>query len=272
MYFKDLTFEVQTAVRDLTKDAEFQRRFGTDETLDKLDSERWDPSKMLAEWMCFRNRPLKIGNFEWKHLTIDDICFLYAIENPIIKSSKTKEVTDLDMAIFCYVTQCPDFNANDISGIAMKAKLWFGSTGIEINDASKAISRLVSLAFEPLDFFPPSPEEQLMGSKEACFDSDWCASMISTTHQMTGLLPEQILKMPVAACGWYFIQYAKQNGTKNIGRKSNAQIIYEMDIRSNELIVERLIEKGVIKEEDRDYYLECLKSPSKRRKGFEIRK
>ena len=245
--------------------------FGTDEKLDKLDAERWDPTKMLAEWLCFRNKPLKVGKYEWKQLTLDDLCFLYAVENPIIKPSKTKEVTDLDIAIFCYVTQYSDFSPDDIGGLAMKAKLWFSSSGIDLNDAYSAINRLVSLAFEPLDFFPPNPEQQLVGEKEVCFDSDWAASMISTTHQMTGLLPEQILKMPVAACGWYFVQYAKQNGTKNIGRKSNAQIIYEMDVRSNELIVERLIEKGVIAEADKDYYLECLKSPSKRKKDFKVR-
>lgn len=77
--------------------------------------------------------------------------------------------------------------------------------------------------------------------------------------------------MPVASCAWYFLQYAKQQGQKGIERKSDAQIITEIDFRINSLITERLLEKGIIKEEDVPYLEQLLRSPSKREKGFKVR-
>lgn len=240
--------------------------------LDELDAERYDPKKFFQEWMCFRDYKLKLGSHEYKQLSLEALCFLWCIQNPIIKSTKTREVNDIDMMIFLYASQCPDFNPQDMNNIVMNAKLWFISTGISIPEATNAVNILVTLAFQPLEMFPPSPEQQLVGEKEIRFDSDWCASMISTVHLASGLLPNEILKMSVAACGWYYIQWCKQQGVKNIGRKSTAEVIYEMDIRCNEMIVDRLIEKDIIKPEERDYYLECLKSPSKRRKDFTVKK
>lgn len=226
----------------------------------------------MQEWLCFKNIPLKIGSREWKHITLDEICFLYAIENPLVKTSCKREITLIDLIIFLYVTQSPDFQQSELRTLTAKSGAWYNSAGMDYDEAVTAVDKILSLAFQPMDFFPPSTSEQLVGKKETAFDSDWCAAMISAVHQMTGLLPEQILKMPVATCGWYFLQFAKQQGTKNLERKSNAEIIYEMDIRCNEMIVQRLIEKGIIKEEERDYYLECLKSPSKRRKDFTVKK
>lgn len=244
---------------------------GTDKELDKLDAERYDPAKFLQEWLCYKNYEVKIGKHSYKQITLDTLCFLWCIENPLVKSSKTREVTDTDIAIFLYVTQCEDANQKELQGLMMKAKLWFASSGIDQIEAENAVSRLVALAFQPLDMFPPNPEQQLVGEKEVRFDADWCSSMITIVHQACGLLPAEIMKMSVAACGWYYVQWSKQQGVKNIGRKSTAEVVFEMDKRCNTLIVERLIEKNIIKPEDKDYYLECMKSPSKRKKDFKVK-
>ena len=50
MYFQNLPKEQQLAIKSLTKDQEFQRRFSTDPVLDKLDEEKFDPSKTFGHY------------------------------------------------------------------------------------------------------------------------------------------------------------------------------------------------------------------------------
>ena len=228
---------------------------------------------MLQE--CFKNGsasktfPLRSGKHKYKHLTLNQLCTLYAIQNPIVKYNRDAKVSEADICIFLFVTQSEDFDIMKLSSVAFDAVAWFEKTGIDINEASEAISKLISLAFQPLDFFPQT-SEKLAGDNNVRFDSDWCASMISTVHQMTGFLPDQILSMPVASCAWYFLQYAKQQGQKGIERKSDAQIIAELDFRINALIAERLCEKRIITKEEIPYVEQLLRSPSKREKNFKL--
>lgn len=91
---------------------------------------------------------------------------------------------DIDLIIFLYVTQCPDFDERKMSSLAFDARKYYDDEPIDFGEASDAVNKIISLAFQPLDFFPQASEE-LAGGKEVRFDCDWCASMISTVHQMT---------------------------------------------------------------------------------------
>ena len=51
MYFKNLDKKYAEAIKSLTKDAEFQKRFASDPVLDKLDEEKFDPALCYSE-MC----------------------------------------------------------------------------------------------------------------------------------------------------------------------------------------------------------------------------
>lgn len=269
MYFQDLPERLLKPIYDLNFDKEWQKIYAEDPELDRLTSQQFDASKMLSEWLCFRDIPLRIGKHDWKNMTLEQLCTLYALENPIVKPH-TAEVKEIDVCVFCYVTQCSSFDPKRLSFLVADAQEWFTKEAIDMEEASGAVQKLVKFAFQPLDFFPPT-NDLIDNSGKIRFDCDWCASMISIVHQMTGLLPEQILRMPVAACGWYYLQYARQNGQNGLERKSNAEIIMLMDFRTNYLLAKRLADKKIVTEDEVPYLEELFKAPKFRKRNFELK-
>lgn len=271
MYFTDSPDKIKIALIELQTDDIFIKRYGYDEVLAKLDSQVYDSSKMLKEWMSLKSGEILVNDKKVKAVSLDAICTLFAIRNPIVVSEEDDSgATAVDVAIFLYVTQV-GASFDDFSTLAKKAWDWWTSLGWTMEETAPIINQLVYLAFEPLEFFPPTPSEQIAGKRNLRFDADWCTLMISITHQMTGLLPEQILKLPVATCAWYYIQYARQQGVQKICRKSNAEIEVQKIDRCDEIIIDRLIEKGVIEAADRDYWLTMAKDPDRRPPDFKVR-
>lgn len=270
MYFTDSPQKIKDALFELQIDEVFRNTFGYDEVLGKLDAQSYDKTKMLQEWMSLKAGEILVNDKKVKAVSLNALCTLFAIRSPIVVGKEEDSgATAADIAIFLYVTQV-GASFDDFPKLAKKAWDWWVSLKWSIEDAVPVINRLVYLAFEPLEFFPPSPE-QIAGNTELHFDSDWCTSMISIVHQMTGLLPNQILDLPVATCEWYYIQYARQQGMQKIGRKSEAEIQLQKFDRTDELIVQRFIEKGVINEADKDYYLTLFKEPRRRPVDFKVR-
>lgn len=269
MYYADLPERLLKPIYDLNFDKEWKKIFAEDPELDRLTSQQFDASKMLSEWLCFRDTPLRIGKHDWKNLTLEQLCTLYALENPIVKPHSA-EVKEIDLCVFCYVTQSSSFDPKRLPFLVADAQEWWIKEDFDLEEASGAVQKLVRFAFQPLDFFPPT-DNLIDNSSKTRFDCDWCASMITIVHQMTGLLPEQILKMPMAACGWYYLQYARQNGQNGLERKSNAEIIMLMDFRSNHLMAKRLADKKIVPEEEIPYLEELLKAPKFRKRGFKLK-
>ena len=57
---------------------------------------------------------------------------------------------------------------------------------------------------------------------------------------------------------YLFAQYCRENGSEAIYLRTEEEIQKEIDFRSTELVVDRLIEKHVIEEKDRDYYIKQI--------------
>ena len=83
----------------------------------------------------------------------------------------------------------------------------------------------------------------------------WVVSIVSAVHRLTGASEDTILhSMPMMLCLQYFVQSAKENGVKGIGRRTSNEIARAKDDRSCQLIVDRLAELNVIKEEEKNIY------------------
>lgn len=128
---------------------------------------------------------------------------------------------------------------------------------LDYEKAKTYIKILISFAFKPLKLFPYSnSDSQLM------FDADWLTSIISKVHITTGYSPDYIInQMSLSAACYYFAQWARLQGSNNIHRRTDEEILILQMERSVDLICERLIELNVFPKEDRLKYRMIMLTP-----------
>ena len=68
-----------------------------------------------------------------------------------------------------------------------------------------------------------------------------------------------------AAC-YYFAQYRRMNGSDKIFKRTDEEILILEDRRACEMIVDRLIEKGVFPAEEREKWFKEISTPPKSKK------
>jgi hypothetical protein len=76
-------------------------------------------------------------------------------------------------------------------------------------------------------------------------------------------MPSEIMDLPMTACSYYYVQSARKNGVKNIGRLPDEEILKQQDVRSCEIIADYFVKKGILKPEERDdFFKEISTAPS----------
>lgn len=103
MHFAGLSKTEQVWILDLTKDDEFQKRFATDETLDKLEEEKHHNKDALPDILRTAGINPPIFGKQFGFLTVFKVAVLWALKNPFIIHKKDREITSLDIDIFFYV-------------------------------------------------------------------------------------------------------------------------------------------------------------------------
>ena len=263
----DCSKEIQEAIKQLPKDKIFQYRFGHDKKLDELQDERFNKKSLVRELQAFKNCPLQVGNLKFSQMTIDAWSNLWALDSPFALGIDKISQADIDLLLAAV-----DYHGDDLEELVKSSIDFCKKREIPENIGIGICNALINLAFSPLKLFPDATEVKLTKGQQPLYDAEWISSLISAVHQVTGAGAEKIRKqMSLNSVCHYYVEYAKSQGMKNIGKKSEPDIIQEMDVRSNQLIVERLIEKGIIKEEDKEYYETLMLAPSKRPAGFKIR-
>lgn len=97
------------------------------------------------------------------------------------------------------------------------------------------------------------------GKAEIVYDLSWVVSIVSAVHRLTGASQSEIMhSMPMMLCMSYYVQAAKENGVKGIGRRSSEEIILAKDRRACELVVERLEELQVVKAEEKEHFIQMM--------------
>lgn len=255
MYFKHLKDNIKEALKDLPKDAEFQKRFSEDPVLDSLDAEKFDPAKVYPDLLSFCGFRRPFAKTALKPITPLMWAFLWAVDNPIVKTSK-KEVKQTDVDLFFYLLE-NGVTDTPLTDLITRSIGYCASIGLSEEVQVNAVNILISEAFGPLKMFPSQPKTQLVGEEGPVFDVDWLSSMICKVHQATGHSPEYIMKsMSMTAVCYFYVQWCKDQGAKGIDRRTSREIIEAQDRRASELVVDRLIEKGVVKPEERAAIIE----------------
>lgn len=258
MFFSKLPKNIQDAVHGLVTDEVFQNTFGHDSILDELDDEKNNLKQSFPEFLSTVNFKLRHNGKEYNNLTPMVWGFLWCIQSPLVRNMK-KNATQADIDLFFYVLEngvddCP------LVDMAAKAINFCANHNISIDEASDVMHLLASRAFAPLKMFPAVATSETQS--EPVFDSDWLTALVSKVHTVTGYTPDYIMnKLSMTACCYYYVQYARQQGVEHIEKRPPEEILKAQSERSCVLICDRLIELGVITEEQRAEVFKIMTTP-----------
>lgn len=250
MYFKTLPKHIQDAILALTTDDEFQKRFGTDHILNELDEQKFNRPEQLRIFKLLLNGKITIFDVEVKGITPAMWSYLWIIDSPFVTGTKQEpSAVDIDIFMYTLMNDCEEY---DPVATVTNSLAYCSKNGIDYNKAIEIILTSIKLAFKPLNMFP---RVHSVGN-HLLYDSDWLTSTVARVNTVTGYSPEKIMKqLPLTAVCYYFAQYARINGNDGIYKRTPDQLLIAQDERCCQLIVDRLVEKQVIPECDRNKFL-----------------
>lgn len=258
MYLNQLPDYLQKEAIEIAHDSnhEFNFIISKDPILDKLDSMDFSMDFERKCTQAFLGLPVELEGKKFKPITLLTWHVLWSIGSPIVKDDlKNASLEDLD--IFFYLIDNKfdgDFNA------LKKKAAYYCLSKFDIDYFSKlpkVLMSLVRMAFHPLTFFPVM--QHMEGKMNIMFDTAWMSSLTSIVHSQTGLSIEEILGKPLVFCYFYALQFAKQNGTKNLGRQPLEETLKMKAERLCELLTDWFIKRKLIKEDERQSVIDLMK-------------
>ena len=232
---------IQQAIIDLTEDEEFQKIFSEDQQLDYLDSLKHDKQIEFHQFQLLVRKKLNIFGLEFNPLTIALYSYLYTIKSPIVFDIKKSTMIDLDL--FFYLLQTKDYNWN-VKQVLHKS-IGYCSNVLHLSERQivKVFEKFYKIEFRCLNLFPKSDQQ-----KEPMFNVDWITSIIAKVKPLTSYSTEQLyMDIPITEIYYYFANYCRMQGDQRIYIRTEEEILAEQDKRICQLIVERLVKKGIIK-------------------------
>lgn len=252
MKFSTLPQDIQYQIYLLTSDDQFQKRFGEDETLDQLDQLKYDPFIQYCELQLMLHKKLKMYNVELEPITLALWSYLYTLKSPVV--TKGKDVSMLDVNTFFYLLQTKSFDETLDQLLLNSSNYCVEKMGVSEVEAVDMFKKLLKINFRVLNMFP-----RLNVEKKSVFNADWLSSIVTKVKQVSSYSTQELYK-EISFCQIYYLfaQYCRQNGSEAIYLRTEEEIQIQIDKRSTELVVERLIEKNVIPQRDREYYIKQI--------------
>lgn len=256
MNFRNLPPHIQEGVKQLPTDKEFQHRFATDKILDEIDEMKTNMADEYKSLMLVFNLPITVNEVKIKSITPAMWSFLWVLDSPFVNYEKN--VNEVDVDLFFYILNNGIGDGDPVRLIS--ESLQYTSTNLQItyDEGLKIISSMVKLSFKPLNMFPKS----LSSGNKNLFDADWLTALTTKVHSVTGYSPDYIMyEMPLTTACFYFAQYKRMNGSEDIYKRTDEEILILEDKRASELVVDRLIEKGIFPIEERERWLKEITTP-----------
>ena len=97
------------------------------------------------------------------------------------------------------------------------------------------------------------------GLSDELFNLDWLTSLVGNMKGYTSYTTQQLYTdVSITQIFYYYANYCRNSGVQAIFIKPEQQILFEEDKRGCQMIVERLVEKKIISEDDANKYLELM--------------
>lgn len=254
MYFKLLPEHIKEAIVKLTKDDVFQQRFATDEELDKIEAMKINYQEEALMIEAILNNSIVINNIEIPLLTPAKWAYLWTLRSPIVYENE--KISYLDIDIFTYILF--KGTSHRKTDLITNAAGFCQSINLDYETAIAIIKKIIQISFRPLNLFPEIGD----GGGQLIFDADWLTLTVARVHNVTGYTPEYILhNLSLSAVCYYFAQYSRINGVKNIYRRTDEEVLILQMERSVDLICDRLIELNVFSPSERLKYRMIMLTP-----------
>lgn len=252
MIFSTLPQSIQYQIWKLTSDDQFQKRFGEDEVLDQLDQLKYDPFIQYCQLQLMLHNKLIMNGVQLEPLTLALWAFLYTLKSPVV--TEGENITMLDVNMFFYLLQTKQFNETLDQLLQNSMNYCVEKMGVSEEEAVDMFKKVLKINFRVLNMFP-----RLRIEKKNVFNGDWMTSIVTKVKQVSSYSTQQLYKQ-ISFCEVYYLfaQYCRQNGSEAIYLRTEEEIQIQIDKRSTELVVDRLIEKNVIQLRDRDYYIKQI--------------
>lgn len=239
MYFSKLPEHIKEAITKLPQDDVFQERFAKDKRLDEIDEMKENLGEEYRILLAVLKKTLSLENMQIKHITPGVWSYLWVISSPFVWN-KVPEPHDADL--FLYIIENGIKDGDPIKLLNESTDYAAKKYKLNFIDSCKVIFTLIKYAFRPLHLFPAASG----ANNKPSFDADWLTGMVAKVHNVTGYTPDYIInELPLCACCYYFAQYCRQQGSDNIHKRTDEEILILQMERSVELICERLIELDV---------------------------
>lgn len=252
MVFSSLPPEIQYQIYKLTTDDEFQERFGKDRKLDQLEELKYNPFIQYCEFQLTQHNKLKFNNVQLEPLTLALWAFLYTIKSPVVVEEQN--ISMIDINLFFYLLQTKKYDIQLKQLYIDSANYCVEKMGITEAQAVEIFRKLLQINFRVLNMFP-----RLQTEKKPVYNADWITSIVTKVHQVCSYTTQQLYNQ-ISFCEVYYLfaQYCRENGSEAIFLRTEEEIQVQIDKRSTELVVDRLIEKNVIEDKDRNYYIKQI--------------
>lgn len=248
---------IQQAIIDLTEDEEFQKIFSEDEQLDYLDSLKHDKQIEFHQLQLMLRKKLNLFGIEFNPLTIALYSYLYSINSPIV--FEIKKTTMIDLDIFFYLLQTKDYNWDVKQVLQKSAGYCFNVLHLNEKQIVKVFERIYKIEFRCLNLFPKNDQQ-----KDVLFNVDWITSICSKVRPLTSYSTEQLYRdISITEVYYYFANYCRMQGDQRIFIRTEDEILAEEDKRMCQLIVERLVKKGIIKPQQSNSILNQISQEKK---------
>ena len=252
MVFSSLPPEIQFEIYKLTTDDQFQDRFGKDKTLDQLEELKYNPFIQYCQFQLLNHNKLDFNGIILEPLTLSLWAFLYSIKSPV--AVEEESITMIDINLFFYLLQTKKYNVQLKQLYIDSLNYCTEKMKMTEQQAVDIFRKLLQINFRVLNMFP-----RMKTNKKPVYNADWMTSIVTKVHQVSSYSTQQLYNQ-ISFCEVYYLfaQYCRENGSEAIYLRTEEEIQIQIDKRSTELVVDRLIEKNVIEAKDRDYYIKQI--------------
>lgn len=209
------------------QDDDFRQILATDEVIEALEKEKFNPEVEYWELMQVLSGKSALGDVIFKPFTLALWSFLYSIKNPFVVGG---DIENKDVDVVLYLLH-HGFNGLT-ENVFENSKDFCISNDLNYLQAKVYILEMINLSFRPFEMLPNTRSDE-----KSKFNLQWLTSIISIVYKQSGCDRFYILyQMPLVEAFYYIICCLKQNDVKNqIKRRNSAQIDAEIYKRTYEL-------------------------------------
>lgn len=250
MSILDLPENVRKGLSYINSQPEYHERFKHDPILDELDEEELDLDECHKHLKQIFRGEYEVEGVKLKPLTIAVWSWLWSTSSPFVRQTdEAVKVEDLDR--FFYLLDHGVKEDGEQLGYCL-------TVSTDPEKLLSIISTIIKDAFSPLKMLPGTGRVVTVKS-EIIYDAAWLVSIVSAVHRLSGASQDEIFhKMPMMLALHYYVQSAKENGVKNIGRRTAPEIAKAKEERYYQLLAEWLAELKVIREDEEEKYVQIM--------------